>query len=115
MMRALLVALALVFGCSSSSTRPTPMPEPAATPGEPAATPDPAKTPPGLAPPDQAGCPPVEPGQAMTPEQCTCLGGRMNLSRGGEQEHCARDEQELGSVRFGIEGGWCCQKAAAAP
>lgn len=122
MMRALLVALVLVVGCSSSSTRPTPVPEPsgpamgspgeqpAGTPGEPAATPDPAKTPPGLAPPDQAGCPPVEPGQAMTPEQCTCLGGRMNPSRGGEQEHCGRDEQELGGVRFGIEGGWCCKK-----
>jgi hypothetical protein len=108
MMRALLAALVLVFGCSSSSTRPmpTPMPEPsgptAGSPGEPA---------PGLAPPSPAGCPPVEPGQAMTPEQCACLGGRMNPSRGGEQEHCGRGEQELGGVRFGIEGGWCCKKA----
>jgi hypothetical protein len=115
MLRALLVALALAFGCSSSSPRPAPMPEPSGpavgSPGDPAGAPDPARTPPGLAPPDQAGCPPVEPGQAMTPEQCTCLGGRLNLSRGGEQEHCARGEQELGTVRFGIEGGWCCKEA----
>jgi hypothetical protein len=45
----------------------------------------------------------------MTPEQCTCLGGRVNASRGGEQEHCAASEKELGTVRFGIEGGWCCK------
>jgi hypothetical protein len=33
----------------------------------------------------------------------------LNPSRGGEQDHCARGETELGSVRFGIEGGWCCK------
>jgi hypothetical protein len=50
----------------------------------------------------------------MTQEQCTCLGGRVNLSRGGEQEHCERGETEIGNVRFGIEGGWCCKASPEA-
>jgi hypothetical protein len=45
----------------------------------------------------------------MTPEECACLGGRVNLSRGGEQEHCAPGEVELSAIRIGIEGGWCCK------
>jgi hypothetical protein len=50
------------------------------------------------------------PGEPLTQEQCTCLGGRVNASTGGgAQAHCAAGETELGNVRFGIEGGWCCK------
>ena len=48
---------------------------------------------------------------AITEEQCTCLGGRVNASAGGgAQAHCAAGETEVAAVRFGIEGGWCCKK-----
>ena len=47
----------------------------------------------------------------MTKEECEAQGGRFNPSiGGGEQAHCNADETELGPVRFGIEGGWCCKK-----
>lgn len=49
---------------------------------------------------------------AITEEQCTCLGGRVNASiGGGAQAHCAPGETEVAAVRFGIEGGWCCKKS----
>jgi hypothetical protein len=90
MMRACLLAV-LALGCSSpKQTSPKTPPPPPGAPGSPQ-------------------CRPVKSGEAMTPEQCTCLGGRVNPSRGGEQEHCASGEAELGTVQFGIEGGWCCK------
>ncbi len=47
----------------------------------------------------------------MTKEECECAGGRVNPSiGGGAQAHCAAGETELGPVRLGIEGGWCCKK-----
>jgi hypothetical protein len=47
----------------------------------------------------------------MTKEECEAQGGRVNASiGGGSQAHCADDEAELGNVRLGIEGGWCCKK-----
>ncbi len=58
----------------------------------------------------KVGCDQPEPGQAMTKEQCTCREGRVSLSRGGSVElHCEQGEAELGAVRLGIEGGWCCK------
>lgn len=95
---ACLVFAALATACGSS----TPDPQPTATPptAEPAASPPHGST----------ACAPPAAGEAMTPEQCTCQGGRVNLSRGGgEQPHCNANEQELGTVRLGIEGGWCCK------
>jgi len=93
-MRALLLVLVLASGCGRGSGPTNPNP-----------TPPTGSEPPGGS--AACGAPPM--GQAMTPDQCTCLGGRVNPSRGGEQEHCAGGESELGTVRLGIEGGWCCK------
>ena len=90
MMRALVV-VALAIGCSSPTQAPPQTPQ---TP----------QTPPG-----SPACRSPDSREPLTPEECTCLGGRVNLSRGGEQEHCASGETELGAIRFGIEGGWCCK------
>ncbi|MGN6104787.1 MAG: hypothetical protein ACTHU0_06780 [Kofleriaceae bacterium] len=100
-MRALLAsALLLAFACrtpSSTSAPPAPSPGSAAPTGEPGQ-------------PAPADCGALEPGAAMTPDQCSCRSGRVNLSRGGgDQAHCAEGETELGTVRIGIEGGWCCK------
>lgn len=92
MIRTWLVALALASGCTTPARPPAPAEAPSPTEA-----------------PAPAGCAAPTPGEAMTPEQCTCLGGRVSLSRGGEQAHCAASERELGTVRFGIEGGWCCK------
>ena len=47
----------------------------------------------------------------MSKEECEAQGARFNPSiGGGEQAHCNPDETEVGPVRFGIEGGWCCKK-----
>jgi hypothetical protein len=75
----------VLVACSSSSK---PAPEPTQpTPTEPA------------------------PGTVMTTEECEAKGGRVNASiGGGSQAHCNDDETELGAVRIGIEGGWCCKK-----
>jgi hypothetical protein len=97
-LRLAILALVLASGCNKpapSTSSPTPTEPSRPTPTEPAD--------------GSAGCGAPNQGTAMTPEQCTCLGGRVNASRGGEQEHCAADERELGDVRFGIEGGWCCK------
>lgn len=103
-MRALLAsALLLAFACrtpSSTSAPPAPSPGSAAQPNEPGEPGQPAP----------ADCGTLEPGAAMTPDQCSCRSGRVNLSRGGgDQPHCADGETELGTVRLGIEGGWCCK------
>jgi len=46
----------------------------------------------------------------MTKEECEAKGARVNASiGGGSQIHCNDDELDLGPVRIGIEGGWCCQ------
>jgi hypothetical protein len=59
-------------------------------------------------------CDSPPPGEAMTKEQCECRGARVNASiGGGDQAHCGEGEIELGTVKLGIEGGWCCQKADA--
>jgi hypothetical protein len=91
MMRASLVAV-LMLGCGSPQqpSPPTSPPPPPGSPGSP-------------------GCRPPGASHVMTPEECACLGGRVNLSRGGEQEHCAPGEVELSAIRIGIEGGWCCK------
>lgn len=111
-MRSLLLGLVLVAGlgagCKKSSS-PSPTPPSGEQPAPPSGE-QPAPPPQGGRD-GSAACGPIEPGAAMTSEQCTCLGGRVSLSRGGgEQEHCAAGEKELGNVRFGIEGGWCCKK-----
>lgn len=94
---ALIVALA---ACGSSAPAPSPT----------TATPPPTE-PGGSSPAGSPACEQPPAGEPMTPDQCTCLGGRVHASRGGEQEHCAAGEQELGTVRLGIEGGWCCKGA----
>jgi len=99
MLRIVLLA-ALATACGSSTPAPSSTTSPP-TPTEPS----------GAAPTGSAGCAQPAAGEAMTPDQCTCVGGRVNPSRGGEQEHCAANEQELGTVRLGIEGGWCCKGA----
>jgi hypothetical protein len=66
----------------------------------------------GSPPPAQpkVGCDSPEPGQAMTREQCACRDGRITLAKGGAVElHCEAGEVELGTVRLGLEGGWCCK------
>jgi len=58
----------------------------------------------------KAACDQPEPGQAMTREQCACRDGRLTLSNGRAVElHCEAGEVELGAVRIGVEGGWCCK------
>jgi hypothetical protein len=90
----LLVAAALAsFACSSSGSPPATAPAIASPPA------------------DAPVCAPPAPGEVMTQPQCECLGGRVNASiGGGRQAHCADGEDELGRVRFGIEGGWCCRR-----
>lgn len=47
----------------------------------------------------------------MTKEECEAKGARVNASiGGGSQVHCTDDEVDLGPVRLGIEGGWCCKQ-----
>ena len=82
-MRALLLVLVLASSCGRGSGPTDPNPPPTG-PG----------TDDGSA---ACGAPPM--GQAMTPDQCTCLGGRVNPSRGGEQEHCAGGESEVFFMR----------------
>jgi len=66
----------------------------------PAAQPAPAQPAPG------SGSAPA----VMTKEECEARGARVNASiGGGSQIHCTDDELDLGPVRIGIEGGWCCQ------
>jgi len=98
---AVLVLAALGPGCKKSGQAPPPV----AAGAESAPS---GGTSPG-SPPGSPACPQPEAGQPMTSDQCTCLGGRVNASRGGEQEHCTPGETELGTVRLGIEGGWCCK------
>jgi hypothetical protein len=116
-LRALLLMLAVWAGCTpvvvSSPPAPDPAPAPQPAPS-PAPVPQPAPAPPA---PSTAGtegtasrCAPIVAGRPLSPEECECHGGRTNPSRGGHtQDHCARGERELGTVRFGIEGGWCCK------
>jgi len=112
-MRARLIALVLAFGCNSSgphTSSPPPAPEPPkAASVEPAPPPASSSKPPapGLTPP--AGCTAGEAGKTITREQCSCLGGRVSPSRGGVQERCGPGEAEVGAIRLGIEGGWCCK------
>lgn len=100
----LALTLALAPGCKKSGA-PTPSPPSPSSPSSPSPSSSGGESP-GTPP----GCTPPEPGQPMTSDQCTCLGGRVNASiGGGEQEHCTAGETELGTVRIGIEGGWCCK------
>ena len=79
-MRSIVFVLVLLVGCSSK--KPT--------------EPGPSQPPP----------PPV-----MTEEECKAKNGRVNASiGGGSQAHCNDDENDLGPVKLGIEGGWCCVK-----
>jgi hypothetical protein len=97
-MRPLLLSLLVACGASSSAPAPSnPGPtEPA--PAEPA--------------PADTTCDGAATKQVLTPDDCTCLSGRMNASiGGGAQDHCAPQEQEIAPVRFGLEGGWCCRSA----
>ena len=97
-----LVWFAVLVACSSGSSTTPPTTTPTAPP---AVTID-------------AACEPAREkvdrllmNEAMTAEECQCLRGRVNLSRGGgDQPHCASDETDEGPVRLGIEGGWCCKK-----
>jgi hypothetical protein len=85
-MRSLVSCLVLLVACSSASK------------------PDPAPAPPAPAPTEPA------PTTVMTKEECEAKGARVNPSiGGGSQSHCADAEVDLGPVRLGIEGGWCCQ------
>jgi len=95
MMRAWIFALGLALapGCKKSATPTTP---PTTSSGSAAGS-------------GSAACGEIKAGEPMAQEQCTCLGARVNASRGGEQEHCAAGETEIGTVRLGIEGGWCCK------
>jgi hypothetical protein len=94
------LALLFVFGCHHDAKPAGPGAGPAPGPG----------TSPGPGPAPSAQCGELAAGEAMTPDQCTCRGGRVNGSiGGGAQAHCAANETELGNVRVGIEGGWCCK------
>jgi hypothetical protein len=46
-----------------------------------------------------------------TPETCECLGGMVRADPGGGSVTCEDDEENLGRVEFGIEGGVCCAPA----
>lgn len=112
---ALVATLCLASPLAGCKSQPAPAPaapgagQPAGE-GESAAPPSPNTPPPGgKLTPEAAACG-VKAGEPLTQEACTCLGGRLNASRGGEQEHCANNESELGAVRFGLEGGWCCKQ-----
>ncbi|HLL21931.1 MAG TPA: hypothetical protein VK427_07365 [Kofleriaceae bacterium] len=49
--------------------------------------------------------------EAMTEQACQAQGGRVHPSiGGGDEPHCVDGETEIGTVRTGIEGGWCCKK-----
>lgn len=112
-MRTGLVALLLVVGCSSGAPPAPPVATPPATPTAVPAVPTP-ETAPGSGG-GSGNCEAPRAGEAMTEVQCTCQGGRVNASKGGgDQPHCDPNEDDVGSVRFGIEGGWCCKAAAAA-
>jgi hypothetical protein len=50
----------------------------------------------------------AEPDVALSPEQCTCLGGEVRGDIGDGQIKCNEGERELGRVATGIEGGVCC-------
>ncbi len=66
----------------------------------------------GSPPPAQpkAACDSPEPGQAMSPAQCTCREGRVTLAKGGSVEvRCELGEVELGNVLMGVDPGWCCK------
>ena len=52
----------------------------------------------------------TEPSPAITPEECTKLGGQVRGDIGDGQIKCAEGERELGRVATGIEGGVCCAK-----
>jgi hypothetical protein len=43
-----------------------------------------------------------------TLETCECHGGEFQASLGTSWQTCPEDETEIGTVRFGIEGGLCC-------
>ena len=88
-------------GCKKSGQAPSPAP--AGSPSTPSGGMSPGS------PPGSPACAQPEAGQPMTSDQCTCLGGRVSASRGGEQEHCTPGETELGTVSLGVEGGWCCK------
>lgn len=82
-MRALIF---VVLAACSASAPPPPKSEPAPSPAAPPAA------------------------AVMTKEECEAKGARVNPSiGGGSQIHCTDDETDLGPVRLGLEGGWCCQ------
>ncbi|NVB85251.1 MAG: hypothetical protein HOV81_43200 [Kofleriaceae bacterium] len=68
--------------------------------------------------------PPVEPptpapsqatppaSSAMTPDECTAMGGRVKGDIGDGKVACDPGEKELGRVTQGIEGAVCCAGAA---
>ncbi len=95
-MNAVRISLLLALVACKSTTPRAADPAPASTESGPTATP-------------AAECDAPPPGEVLSEVQCTCQGARINASPGGgDQPHCDRNESELGPVRFGIEGGWCC-------
>lgn len=101
----LLVSLLLLFACGGKGPQRQPL--------DSSDDPPPPVTDPTA--PDQSGNCGVssEPGVAMSPDQCTCLGGEVRGDIGDGQIKCGDAEKELGRVATGIEGGVCCAAADA--
>lgn len=96
----LALVLTLALGCGSKKPDE---PEPAPT-TDPTVVPDQPVT----------GCEQPTDGSPMTPDQCTCLGGRVKGDIGDGQVACDPGERELGRVDQGIEGAICCAPGDAA-
>ena len=96
----ILIALsfALSLAACGSKAKPAP-PEPAPTGG----SADPA-----------AACNPEGPdGTPATAEQCECMGLQVVGDIGDGQVKCPDGSTEVSRIRYGIEGGVCCQAGGA--
>jgi len=112
---AALAPLVLVFliafpGCSTPSPSTTvPESETAATPVDPGPETTPAEPASGETG-DTATPGESDPGDKapMSPDDCSAAGGTFVASKGGAVS-CPDGQKRLGPVRFGIEGGLCCE------
>ena len=104
MIRTLILSSIFAFAAACGGSD---KPEPQPSGGEPA----PGDEPPTSQEGPECGAP--ADGEALTPEQCACMGGEVRGDIGDGQIACAPTEQDLGNVMTGIEGGKCCKPQAA--